>query len=284
MALSRRNGGSRATLVFLVLTSITVITLDFRGQDSGIIGDVRRVATDALAPVRDGADKVLSPIGEAFSGLTDYGDLEDENVRLRARVAELEGQRLRSADAEAERKALIELAGLDYLGDLPTVAARVVSAPVSNFEQTIELDRGTNHGVRAGMPVVTGVGLVGHVVEVSGRRRLVRLITDPSASVGVRLLPSGETGIADGEGPRRDLAVGFIAVNATVSKGDLAFTSGLEGGSDLYPAGIPVGRVKEASSPPGELEQHVGLRPAADLTHLRFVKVVQTKIQDDGGR
>ncbi|MBW8825736.1 MAG: rod shape-determining protein MreC [Acidobacteria bacterium] len=280
MALSRRNGRSRATLVFLVLTSMTVITLDFRGQDSGIIGDVRRVATDALAPVRDGADKVLSPVGNAFSGITDYGDLKDENARLRARIADLEGQRLRSADAEAERKALIELNGLDYLGNLPTVAARVVSAPVSNFEQTIELDRGTNHGVRTGMPVVTGAGLVGHVVEVSGRRSLVRLVSDPSSSVGVRLLPSGESGIADGEGPRRQLGVGFIATNAKVARGDLAFTSGLEGGSDLYPAGIPVGRVTSASSPPGELEQHVELRPAADLAHLRFVKVVKTKIRN----
>ncbi len=272
----RRNGRSRATLAFLVLTSITLITLDFRGQDTGIIGSVRRSAADALAPVRDAADAVLSPVGDAFSGVTDYGRVKDENARLRARVADLEGRRLRGLDAEAERKALLAQAHIDYLGSLPTVAARVVAAPVSNFEQTIELDRGTGAGVRIGMPVVTGDGLVGHVVETSGRRSIVRLITDPSSSVGVRILPSNETGIADGEGPRRDLAVGFVANGAAVKRNNVAFTSGLEGGSDLYPAGIPVGRVTSASSPPGELEQRVALRPIADLAHLRFVKVVQT--------
>jgi rod shape-determining protein MreC len=276
LALPRRNGRSRATLAFLVLTSITLITLDFRGQDTGLIGSVRRSASDALAPVRDAADKVLSPVGDAFSGVTDYGRVKDQNDRLRARVAELEGQRLRGVDAEAERKALLALAHIAYLGDAPTVAARVVAAPVSNFEQTIELDRGTHAGVRIGMPVVTGNGLVGHVVETSGRRSIVRLVTDPSSSVGVRIDPSSETGIADGEGPRRDLAVGFVANGAGVERGDIAFTSGLEGGSDLYPAGIPVGRVTRATSQPGELEQRVALRPIADLAHLRFVKVVQT--------
>ena len=282
MALSRRNGRSRATLVFLVLTSVTVITLDFRGRDSGVIGSVRRTATDALAPVREGADDLLSPVGDAFSGVTGYGDLKAENERLRARIDELEGQRLRSADAEAERKALLDLAGVTYLGDIPTITSRVVSAPVANFEQTIELDRGTGQGVRVDMPVVTGSGLVGVVVETSRSRSTVRLVTDPSSSVGVRIVPSGETRIADGKGPRRPLRVGFVTPSARIETGDLAFTSGLEGGSDIFPAGIPVGKVTAAKAPPGELEQHVTVRPTADLSHLRFVKVVQTPPRTSG--
>jgi rod shape-determining protein MreC len=169
-----------------------------------------------------------------------------------------------------------------YLGDLPTVTGRVVSAPVANFEQTIELDRGTGQGVRVDMPVVTGSGLVGVVVETSRSRSTVRLVTDPSSSVGVRIVPSGETGIADGKGPRRPLRVGFVTPSARIGAGDLAFTSGLEGGSDVFPAGIPVGKVVSATAPPGDLEQHVTVRPSADLTRLRFVKVVQTPARVDG--
>jgi rod shape-determining protein MreC len=277
VALSRRNGRSRATLLFLVLTSITVITLDFRGDGGGVIGRVRDVATDAFAPVRDGAGSVLSPVGNAFSGITGYGDLEDENARLRSRIADLEGQRTRSTDAEVELRELLALDHLDFVGNIPTVAARVVSAPVSNFEQTIELDRGTDDGVDVDMPVVTGAGLVGRVVEASGKRATVRLITDPGSSVGVRLSRSGETGIAEGEGPDRTMSVGFIEVNADAGRGDLAVTSGLEGGSDLYPAGIPVGRVAKAEKVEGELQQRVDVRPLADVVHLRFVRVLRMK-------
>ncbi|MEA2703533.1 MAG: rod shape-determining protein MreC, partial [Actinomycetota bacterium] len=116
---------------------------------------------------------------------------------------------------------------------------------------------------------------VGRVVEASGKRAMVRLITDPGSAVGVRLSRSGETGIAEGEGPDRTMSVGFIEVGADARRGDLAVTSGLEGGSDLYPAGVPVGRISRAQKVEGELQQRVEIRPLADVTHLRFVKILR---------
>jgi rod shape-determining protein MreC len=274
VALSRRNGRSRATLLFLILTSITVITLDFRGEGSGTIDKVRDLAADAFAPVRDAADSVLSPIGNVFNGITDYDDLEDQNARLKARIAELQGRKTVNQDAEAELAELLKLQKLDWVGDVPTVSARVVSAPVSNFEQTIELNRGSREGIAVNMPVVTGSGLVGRVVDVSSRRAVVRLITDPASAVGVRIVRSGEAGIAQGEGAGRTMSVGFVDVGSDVKRGDLAVTSGLEGGSDLYPASIPVGRIVKARKVSGELQQHVEIRPLADVAHLRFVKIL----------
>jgi rod shape-determining protein MreC len=278
MARSRRRGSPRVTLVFLVLVSITVITLDFRGDGGGFVSRVRGAAADALAPVRDAADTALSPLGDAFSGITGYGSLRDENDRLRKQVADLEGRRYADAEARAERDELLKLNGLqDQLGSLRRVAARVVSAPVSNFEQTIELDVGSDDGVGVDMPVVTGAGLVGRVVQVSGSRSVVRLVTDPASSVGVRLLGSGEAGIADGEGPGRDLSVGYVAADTKVAKDELVVTSGLAGGSDLYPAGIPVGKVHSAEQVEGELDERIRLAPVADLDHLVFVDVVVTR-------
>ena len=274
MALSRRNGRTRATLAFLILISVTAITLDFRDDEGGVIGTVRDVASDVFSPVRDAASSVLSPVGDALNGVTGYGDVEDENAELRERIAELEGNQLQSERATDELRELLALNGLDDVLGAPTVAARVVAAPVSNFEETIELNRGTAQGIAVDMPVVTGTGLVGRVVQVSGSRSVVRLITDPASSVGVRFASTGEVGIAEGRGPDRTLGVGFVEVGATLGRRELAVTSGLEGGSDVYPPGIPVGRVVSAETPPGELEQRIELRPVADLGHLRYVKVV----------
>jgi rod shape-determining protein MreC len=274
VALSRRNGRSRATLLFLILTSITVITLDFRGEGSGAIDKVRHLAADAFAPVRDAADSALSPIGNVFSGITDYDHLQDENARLKARIAELKGRTTVDKDAAAELRELLKLQHLDWVGDVPTVAARVVSAPVSNFEQTIELNRGSHDGIAVNMPVVTGAGLVGRVVDVSSSRAVVRLITDPASAVGVRIVRSGAAGIAQGEGAGRTMSVGFVDVGADVKRGDIAVTSGLEGGSDLYPASIPVGKVVKARKVSGELQQRVELDPLDDISQLRFVKIL----------
>lgn len=277
MALTRRNGRSRATLVFLVLLSVTVITLDFRGDGDGLISSLRSGAGDVLAPVRDLADGALSPMSDALSGVTGYGDLEEQNAKLRAELEEVRGRELQEADAVVEARELRALLDLEWVGDLPTVAARVVSAPVSNFAETIELNRGTDHGVDVDMPVVTGAGLVGRVVQASSKRSIVRLITDPASSVGVRLVRDGEVAIAEGEGPSEPLSVGFVEITADVRVRELVVTSGIEGGSDVYPPNIPVGRVSRAEKPPGQLEQDVDLEPVADLAHLRYVKVVKTR-------
>lgn len=275
MALSRRRGRTRLTLLFLVLTSITVITLDFRGDGSEVFTSIREVASDALAPVRNAAGGALEPVGNAFSGITGYGALEDENAALRARLAELEGDSAGDTSAATDRRELLDLLSLDFVGNIPTVAARVVSAPVSNFEQTIELDRGRSDGVDVNMPVVTGAGLVGRVVQASGSRSVVRLITDPSSAVGVRLIASGEVGIAAGEGAGRALSVGFIDDQTDIGFRELVVTSGLEGGSDIFPADIPVGRVIRNEVGPGDLERNILIDPSATFDEVRFVKVIQ---------
>ena len=274
MALSRRSGRNRFTLLFLVLTSITVITLDFRGDGGGVLDSVRDGAADVLAPVRSGAGTVFSPVGDALQGVTGYGALEDENAELRAELEALQGDEVRADDARAELRELLRLERLPVLDDVEHVTARVVGAPVGNFEQTIELDRGTGDGIDEGMPVVTGAGLVGRVVAVSRSRSVVRLVTDPSSSVGVRILGPEELAVASGEGPGRELSVSFVEPGVDVQVGDRAVTSGVEQGSSL-PAGIPVGRMTDVLDGPGRLEQEVRMEPMADLDHLRFVAVVR---------
>lgn len=273
MALSRRSGRSRLTLILLVLTSVTVITLDFRGP-GGVIGAVRSGAADVLSPVRGAADTVFGPVSDAFSGITGYGALEDENDVLWRRIEELEGDRLRAEDAEAELKALLRVNRLDRFTDLPSVSARVVGSPISNFEQTIQLDRGSDHGIGEDMPVVTGTGLIGRVVDVSGTRSIVRLITDPSSSVGVRLSRSGVLGVLEGVGPDRLLDLGLVDLETDVRERELLVTSGVD--DSFFPGGIPVGRVRRATSTEGELQQDIAVAPVVDLGRLRFVKVIQT--------
>jgi len=276
VALPRRNGRSRGTLLFLILLSITVLTLDFRGEGAGIVDRVRDGAGDAVAPVRRVANSAFSPVSSAFHGITGYDDLDDENARLKARIEELQGKTIQDEEAVREVRELLALQHLDdWAMSLPQVSARVVSAPVSNFEQTIELDKGSRDGIRVDLPVVTGSGLVGRVIDVSSRRSLVRLITDPESSVGVRTARTSQTGILTGEGAGRRLSVGFVNSSSDVKKGDLMVTSGLSGGSDLYPPSIPIARVTKAKVVEGELQQQVEVEPLVDVAHLRYVKVLQ---------
>jgi rod shape-determining protein MreC len=273
MAVSRRPARQRFVLVVVTLLSITVITLDQRGQTAAVIDRVRDVARDAFAPVQAATDAVLSPFGNAFGGVFHYGDLKAENRRLRRELAEARGRATRSADLERELEALHDLEGLTFTGDIPSVAARVVATAPSNFELTIQIDKGTNSGIAEGMPVITGDGLVGRVVETSGRRASVLLLTDRTSSVGIRLSGSGDVGVTEGRGEGNPLVVDLIDPSTKVKTGEVAVTSGLQ--QSVFPPGVPVGRVVVARARPGELRQEVTLRPVVDLRRLAFIEVLQ---------
>ncbi|MBA2625594.1 MAG: rod shape-determining protein MreC [Acidimicrobiia bacterium] len=266
----RRQPRRRSTLLLLVLASLSVLLLDARGEP--VVDGVRDGAVDVLAPVRSGAATVLSPAGDLVAALTGGDDLDEENERLRRRVDELEGERAGSASERRALREALALLEIDWVGDMASVGARVVGAPVSNFEDTVELDKGTDDGIDEGMPVVAADGLVGRVVEVSGKRSRVRLLTDPASAVGVRLVRSGDTGSAEGDESDSPLSVLFIEPGTRVRDEDLAVTSGLEGGA--FPADLPVGRVERAEARPGELSQDVRLRASADLDHLDLVRVL----------
>ena len=270
--MSRRSGRSRSTMALLVLVSVTAITLDFRGGD--VIGTLRRTAADALAPVQGATGAAAEALGDAVSGFTRYEPLEAENEALRARIEEIEGDALRERDAEAELEELLALRGLSRFTDLPTVPARVIGTSVSNFEQTVRLDVGGDDGVVEDMPVVTCTGLVGRVVDVSRARATVRLVTDPTSAVGVRLSGSGDLGVAEGVGPDRPLELGLIDPDTLVERRELVVTSGVD--DSFFPGGIPVGHVVRAEPVAGDLEQAVAVEPVVDLARLRFVEVLRT--------
>lgn len=273
MAVYRRSSRPRYTLLLVVLTSITLLTLDQRGSGFGLVGTIRDVARDAFAPVQDAADAVFSPVGDFVQGSLRYGDVEDENQRLRARLAEQEGELLRARDSRREQRALLDQQALDFVDDVPSVASRVVQRSDARFGQTIELDRGRDAGVAPGMPVVTGAGLVGRVVDASGRRSTVLLVTDPTSNVGVRFSLSGDVGVAAGRGRASSLRIDLVEPASVVARGEILVTSGLE--QSAFPPGIPVAQVRAFTAATGALQQDVTAEPVVDLARLGVVKVLQ---------
>lgn len=280
MAVYRRSARPRFILLLLVLTAITLVTVDTRANGGGLTGDVRAKAHDVFAPVQSATHAVLRPIGDFFAGAVNYGALKQENARLRDQLAQARGQALSAADAQRELQLLSEQAHLDFVGSIPTVTAQVVDTTSSNFEMSVQINRGTANGIAVDMPVVTGGGLVGRVAEVSQRRATVLLLSDPAFSVGVRLTTNGEVFLADGAGRGNPLSLELVNANTKVNPGDKLVTSGLQ--LEQYPKDIPVGTVKTVKVDPGQLQQSVTVTPTADLSRLEYVQVLQWSSQTGG--
>ena len=178
----------RRAIILLVLTSIILITLDL--QNSSAISGLRNVFGTIFRPVESTTRVITRPISNAWHGIFDYNDVLDENDRLREKVAQQEGATVAAAASVRLAQELLALNGLPTLAGINAVTAQVIGDSPTNFSQTIEINQGSESGIRVGMPVLNAAGLIGKVTKVYGDRSVVMLITDPDFALSVKVVNS----------------------------------------------------------------------------------------------
>jgi rod shape-determining protein MreC len=272
-------GRRRYVLVLLVMTSVTLITLDQRQGDAGPVGALGRFAHRVVAPASDLGSNVLSPVSDWFGGVLHAGSLKHDNARLKRELSAARIDALKGEQARSQNRILMKLDGQAFLDDIPSVVGRVVAQSPGNFQQTVILDRGSESGIKAGMPVVAGDGLVGRVWQAWSGGCNVLLLDDSSFGVGVRMVRGRITGIAQGQAGRSTLTADFSGPLGPLQRPrvhDLAETSGLQGST--FPPGIPVGTVDSVSVSDDGLSVDVRFVPLVDVTSLEYVKVLRWSV------
>jgi rod shape-determining protein MreC len=261
----------RTILALIVLTAVTLITLDVRG--AGPVSAVRGGAHDVVNPIAGAFDTVFSPVGDWIDGVTSAASLKHENARLQRRLDSARGRQAGARAATEENKELKKLLDLPFVEDANSIAAQVVEGAPSNFQFTVQIGKGESDGVGVDMPVVTGAGLVGRVLEVSRDRATVLLVNDPESGVGVKIENSGATGVVKGRGDSNTVRAEFVDPNADVTKGELVYTSGLQ--NSPFPGAIPVGTVSRVTKTHGDLQPDILVKPLVDFSRLDYVKVLR---------
>jgi rod shape-determining protein MreC len=179
-------------------------------------------------------------LSEAYYFLTSPFEGEErayiENTLKDARDRELEQ---RVAELEKQNQQLKKL-----LGYVKTQKQKVISAPVTSrtpdrWWNQISIGRGSNDGIKEGY-VVTGIGgLVGRIVHVTPNTSRVLLISDPTSRTGVSISRNRYLGYLQGNSGKTAV-MHFYEKVTDVRAGDIVVTSSA---SELYPAGLPVGKV-----------------------------------------
>jgi rod shape-determining protein MreC len=272
MALYGRARNTRLLVISLVMLSLATITIDYRGGDSGPFEVAGRSTLEVVGTLQRAVNSVFHPVSAFLGGIAHIGSLQSENDRLKAEVESLRLQTGSSLSLERQLKETQQLIKLQTNLNLSGVAATVVAYGLTNFVWSITVDRGSSDGVTRDAPVVSGQGLVGHVVEVAPHSSTVLLIIDPQSFVGGRLASSGETGLVEGQRDR-DLKMDLVNADAKVVAGEPVTTSGLQGG--LYPPEIVIGVVSHVYQQPGTLTKTISVRPSVDFSALQFVLVVK---------
>jgi len=254
-----------AILVAVVLLSFS--TERMRSWQSGYL----RVSNPAL---QAGA-AISGQVEKLQKGLKTLDELEVENDALLAQNNELRASNQLFGDLQNENKRL--RAALDYRerSAFKLLPAEIVSRDASGWWNTAKINRGFAQKVETAQPVLTADGLVGRTTTVSKDLSIVLLLTDENCQVAARVEGTNEQGILSGQrvagNATPELVLNFLNRDANLQPGMKVFTAGVSGA--VFPAGIPLGVIKEFRA--RELDGQAIVEPAADFSKLEDVFVVQ---------
>ena len=208
---------------------------------------------------------------EYFTSPRDVATLRERNAQLENEVSQLQSQIIQLQENLSESQVLYAL--LDFARTNPQheyVAATVIGREINPFLQYVIIDKGSNHGIRHGMPVVTQQGLVGRVDAVIANAARIQLITDANSVVNVRLqsakIEAQITGSLTGE-----VTLEMIPQDVKVESGDVVLTSGLGGN---YPPNIFVGQVVSVRSHENALFQTGSVQAIVDFSSMNAVLII----------
>lgn len=197
--------------------------------------------------------------------------LRAENSALNERVAMLQSEIVALQENLAQSEILYTL--LDFARSNPEheyLAATVIGREISPYLQYIIIDKGSNDGLRHGMPVVTQQGLVGRIDALIPNAARIQLITDANSVVNVKLQTAQVEGLVRGS-VTGEISLDMVPVGVEVEIGDVLMTSGLGG---TYPPNIFVGQILTMQSKENVLFQTGSIQPVVDFSSLSAVLVI----------
>ena len=253
--------------VILVLVVLGIIVLALGGY-------LTPLSRYALAPVINAqtwlATRYLA-VQNFFNAPQDLARLRQRNQELESEVARLQAEIIELNQQLSETRvlsALLEFARLQP--ENRYVAASVIGRDPSPFLQYVIINRGSDDGLRRGMPVVVDQGLVGRISRVTAGAASIQLITDANSAINVRIEPSRAQAVLQGS-LTGEITLDMIPQSANVQVGDLILTSGLGGN---YPPNILVGQVTGIRSRDYDLFQGASVQPRVDFAQLEIVLVI----------
>jgi rod shape-determining protein MreC len=263
----KTNSPRNTQFVIFILVSLGVIGLAL----GGYLTPLSRVVITPLVSAQTWLARRYQAVQSLIAQPEDVTSLRQKNAQLEAENSKLQVQIVELQQQVTESQLLSTL--VDYERrhvENQYMAASVIARDVSPFMHYVIIDRGSDDGLRKGMPVITAQGLVGSIAAVTAGAARVQLINDPGSSVNVILQESGEEAVLNGQ-ITGELELNMISQNATVLPGDLVMTSGLGGN---YPANILIGQVLTVKNEASSLFQTASIQPAVDFSQLSIVLVI----------
>jgi rod shape-determining protein MreC len=272
----------RAVVAVLVFVALALITVAFRSPTSGPLHSVQGAGSTVLRPFQIAATRVAQPFRDGYDYLASLSNAKSQLRHEKHLYAQVQKEAIANRAAAVQALQLEKLMhfeqGSRYPQDYKAINSAVISPPGGPFAHSLVIESGSADGVRMNAPVVSGLGLVGIVSNVYPHSAKVTLLTDPDSFAAALDLKTRVPGMVH-TGPSGTLIFDQVPKNLRVKKNDVLVTAGTRTARypDLYPRGIPIGRVTSVGATDTAVYLQVQVQAFADLGSVDSVGVLVPK-------
>ena len=250
--------------LFLLLEFVSVVILVNKSYFQGSV-------------ITNFSDRITGNIFSAYSSVTGYFNLREENERLAAENAIL-WQKLNQGQVTTDTSSTLMIDTLNRQTYSFTVA-RVISNSTNNRNNYLMLNKGKKHGIKHDMAVINPQGIVGTVVSVSDNFCWVMSALNKHSKISARINRLNQMGTVVWHGSNPVIGnLIDIPEHVKVVKGDSIYTSGY---SHIFPEGIMIGTVEDIAVKEGEFFYDIDFRWSADFNSLTYVYVVKNLFREE---
>lgn len=267
-----------AILLFLTAAAFSLLLVNLREKTS--LNFFEKAALAAVAPFQEAVSWTVSRVVAVWEDYVYLVNLRRENRELKSRVDRLTFENSLLVERLKSYQRLDRLLTFPGLDTAAFEAARVIGRDTTDRVKVIIINKGSNHGIEEGMPVVTSLGLVGRVAGVSWRASKVLLITDVRSAIDAIAQDSREGMVVVGTSSPL-LEARYLDGAADVKEGDKIISSGLGG---VFPKGMLIGALTDVRRKRGALFLSARVAPFVDLNGLEEVLVIKDMNEPKGGR
>lgn len=258
----------QARLFIFSMLSLALLVADAK---LNYLNALRQVAAVVIYPVQRVAVApagIARRIGDFF---VTHGSLREDNARLTVENRNQAAMLQQLKALEAENSQLRGLLGARERLGTSSTPADVLYAARDPFSRKVVIDKGSQHDLKNGQPVIDNGGVIGQITRTYPWLSEVTLITDKDHLVPVLNVRNGLRAVLAGTGNDGALELRFVPLNADFQNGDPLVTSGIDG---IYPPGLPVALVSNVERNAAFLFAKITCKPVGGVNSNTHVLVV----------
>jgi len=264
-----RQPGDRSlpTLVTLLVIGVLLMTFDVRAEGGGVSGVLRSGTQTIVAPLQKAAAFVVNPVVDLIDSVSNIATLREQNIQLQRELAEAEAALVAVDDELALNELYERIFELESTG---SALGRTVAQVIAGLDGALFIDKGSDHGIVVGQPVIDESGyVVGTIQQVTAGTAIVVPIT--VGPDGVAVTVGDQQGVVLPQVFRDELRLEISEPREPVLAGQRVVTSS---NSVRFPAGYPVGEVMADADQSGVNAITTQVRPFTDPDTLRLVVIL----------